>query len=126
MLRRTRFILAVALLSVLAGSLISSGRIWAGAHGPSPVPAVVPVSDGQKTAGIPAAPPPTPDQNLGSAEDYTKKLLLMMDTDKNGMVSKKEFMTFMSAEFDRLDVNHDGQLDVKELAAIHVRPYLGK
>jgi len=52
----------------------------------------------------------------------TKRLLLLMDTDKNGKVSKQEFMAFMDAEFDRLDTNHDGELDVKELTRLQVRP----
>jgi Ca2+-binding EF-hand superfamily protein len=38
-----------------------------------------------------------------------------MDRDKSGKVSKEEFMTFMAAEFERLDKNKDGELDVKEL-----------
>jgi hypothetical protein len=37
-----------------------------------------------------------------------------VDTDKNGKVSKKEFMNFMEEEVDPLDTNHDGELDVKE------------
>jgi hypothetical protein len=49
-----------------------------------------------------------------------------MDTDKNGKVSKQEFMSFMEAEFDRLDTKHDGELDVKELAKLRLRPYVGK
>lgn len=47
----------------------------------------------------------------------TAELLRLMDTDENGKVSKAEFMQFMSSEFDRLDVNHDGELDPNELAA---------
>jgi Ca2+-binding EF-hand superfamily protein len=43
-------------------------------------------------------------------------LLLLMDTDKNGRVSRQEFMKFMEAEFDRLDKDKSGDLDVKELA----------
>jgi Ca2+-binding EF-hand superfamily protein len=43
------------------------------------------------------------------------KLLLLMDADKSGKVSRAEFMAFMTSEFDRLDINHDGELDVKEL-----------
>jgi len=38
-----------------------------------------------------------------------------MDTDKNGKVSKEEFMRFMEAEFDLADTNKDGELDPKEL-----------
>jgi Ca2+-binding EF-hand superfamily protein len=63
---------------------------------------------------------------VGAGEDYARKLLLLMDTDKDGRVSKKEFMSFMSAEFDRMDVNHDGVLDVKELVGLRVKSYVGK
>jgi Ca2+-binding EF-hand superfamily protein len=38
-----------------------------------------------------------------------------MDADNSGKVSRAEFMAFMAAEFDRLDINHDGELDLKEL-----------
>jgi hypothetical protein len=73
------------------------------------VAAAVPIAtdDNQKVAaGVPA----------------TKQLLLLMDTDKNGKVSKQEFMTFMEAEFTKLDTNHDGELDVQELTKLQVRP----
>jgi hypothetical protein len=81
-------------------------------------------SDPQKTTGPPAAAPNSKPDIFVDA--YTKKLLLLMDTDKNGKVSKKEFMAFMEKEFDRLDTNHDGELDVKELSKLRVRPYMGK
>jgi hypothetical protein len=55
------------------------------------------------------------------ADAHAKELLLLMDQDKNGKVSKAEFMTFMEAEFARLDVNHDGELDVAELTKLHYR-----
>ena len=83
-------------------------------------------SDAQKTTGPPAAPPPTREERIGAGEDYARKLLLLMDTDKNGKVSKQEFMSFMSAEFDRMDVNHDGMLDVKELTGLRVKSFVGK
>ncbi len=54
-------------------------------------------------------------EKLAEGELVAKQLLLLMDKDKNGKVSKAEFMGFMEAEFARLDVNHDGELDVKEL-----------
>ena len=47
--------------------------------------------------------------------ENVKELLLLMDTDKNGKISKKEWMDFMSAEFDRLDKNKSGELDPKQL-----------
>ena len=38
-----------------------------------------------------------------------------MDTDKNGKVSKQEFMSFMEAEFNLADADKSGELDPKEL-----------
>ena len=48
-----------------------------------------------------------------------------MDTDKNGKISKQEYMNFMSAEFDRLDKDKSGELDAKELAQSQLRPAAG-
>jgi EF hand domain-containing protein len=64
-------------------------------------------------AAAPAATPQSTKVVAGEVE--AKKLLLLMDSDKNGKVSRAEFMAFMAAEFDRLDTNHNGELDVKEL-----------
>jgi len=52
----------------------------------------------------------------------TIALLRLMDTDKNGKVSKKEFMDFMEAEFDRLDKDKNGELDPSELAGLRIAP----
>lgn len=65
------------------------------------------------------------DQNLANGEPSTKQLLVLMDKDKNGKVSRQEFMDFMAAEFDRLDKNKDGELDVKELGQLRIRPGAG-
>jgi len=62
-----------------------------------------------------------PDSKAAAGDAATKRLLLLMDTDKDGTVSKQEFMAYMDAEFDRLDTNKDGKLDVKELTQLHVR-----
>jgi hypothetical protein len=68
------------------------------------------------------------DKNLAAATEAAKQLLLAMDTNKSGKVSKEEWMKFMEAEFDRLDADHRGQLDVKELtpSRVRMRPYVGK
>ena len=54
-------------------------------------------------------------------EDDVKQLLLLMDTNKNGKISKQEFMRFMEAEFERLDKDKSGELDPKELTQSRVR-----
>lgn len=46
-------------------------------------------------------------------------LIRMMDADKNGVVSKDEFMNYMSQTFDRLDVNQNRSLEPAEL-----RPFM--
>jgi Ca2+-binding EF-hand superfamily protein len=62
-------------------------------------------------------------------QDEVKELLLLMDTDKSGKISRQEFMNFMAAEFDRLDTDKSGELDPKELTRSQVRasrPAVGK
>ncbi len=52
---------------------------------------------------------------LTDGDTETTELLLLLDTDKSGRVSKQEFMRFMEAEFNRLDKDKSGELDVREL-----------
>jgi hypothetical protein len=67
---------------------------------------------------------------LAQGEAIAKELLLLMDKDKNGKVSKQEFMNFMEAEFNRLDKDKSGELDVQELTQsqfqVRVHPAVGK
>jgi hypothetical protein len=65
------------------------------------------------TAAAEAADKPKDKVALGEAD--VKQLLLLMDADKNGKISKEEYMKFMEAEFERLDKDKSGELDVKEL-----------
>jgi Ca2+-binding EF-hand superfamily protein len=61
---------------------------------------------------------PTPPKTPGKAalaDENAKEILLLMDTDKNGKISRDEWMKFMAAEFDRLDTDKSGELDPKEL-----------
>jgi hypothetical protein len=64
---------------------------------------------------------PKPQDTLAIGEEQVKQLLLLMDADKKGQISKPEWMQFMEAEFDRLDKNRKGQLDVKELTQSKLR-----
>jgi hypothetical protein len=54
----------------------------------------------------------------GTGRGRGQKLLPLMETDNDGKVSKQEFMSFMEAEFDRLDQKKEGKLDVKELTQL--------
>jgi hypothetical protein len=58
---------------------------------------------------------PKPKDKLALAEPEVKQLLLLMDTDHNGKISKQGSMKFMEAEFDRLDKDGSGNLDAKDL-----------
>ena len=61
------------------------------------------------------APVPKPQDKLVLGQAEVRQLLLLMDIDKNGKISKQEWMKFMEAEFDRLDKDHSGDLDSKDL-----------
>jgi hypothetical protein len=58
---------------------------------------------------------PKPQDRLALGEQNVKQLLLLMETDKNGMVTEQTYMKFMEAEFHRLDTSHKGQLDARAL-----------
>jgi hypothetical protein len=64
---------------------------------------------------------PKPQDKLALGEPEVKQLLFLMDTDKNGKISKEEWLKFMEAEFDRLDRDKKGQLDTKELEKSKLR-----
>ena len=61
------------------------------------------------TAGSAVTPQP---RKVAAGTSEAMRLLRLMDTDKNGKVSKAEYMAFMAAEFDHRDINHDGELDL--------------
>ena len=64
---------------------------------------------------------PKAQDKLALGENEVKQLLLLMDTDENGKISKQEWMKFMESEFDRLDKGKTEQLDVKELTQSKLR-----
>ena len=51
---------------------------------------------------------------------HIRKLLLLMDRDKSGTVSKNEFMKYMSRRFDELDVDHSRRLEPDEAQAMKI------
>ena len=71
---------------------------------------------------------PKPQDKLALGEDEVKKLLLLMEPDKKGKISKQEYMKFMEAEFERLDKDKNGELDVKKLtqSSVTATRFLGK
>lgn len=80
------------------------------------------ISAGTATAREDARLPHDP---VAIGEDAAKQLVLLMDQDTNGKVSEAEFMKFMQAEFQRLDKDKSGELDVKELSqsGLHVEHF---
>jgi hypothetical protein len=98
MLRRTNIMLVIATIVVLVATWVMLGGAVA-----------------QKAAA------PKAQDKLALGEEEIRQLLLLIDTDKNGKISKQEFMKFMEAEFDRLDKAKNGELDVKELAHSKLR-----
>ena len=103
MLRRTKIALVMVVVAMLA---TTSGILG--------------------TAVAQKATVPKPQDKLAIGEDEAKQLLLLIDTDKKGKISKQQWMKFMEAEFDRLDKTRSGELDVTELmqSKLRVSPFL--
>lgn len=78
--------------------------------------ALVGVWGTKMTVGTQKASVPKPQDKLTLGENEVRRLMLLIDTNNNGKITKKEWMTFMEAEFDRLDKSKSGELDPKELA----------
>ncbi len=57
-----------------------------------------------------------------AGEPAARQMLRLMDKNEDGKVSKEEWMRFMEAEFDRLDTNHDGFIDVKDMEKSRIQP----
>jgi hypothetical protein len=68
---------------------------------------------------------PKAQDNVAVGEPEVKKMLLLMDQESDGKVSKQDFMNFMEAEFDRLDKKKEGKLDVKKLTQPPAQPVRG-
>lgn len=75
---------------------------------------------GKGFAQMTTASPKSPNKSF-IAEQNAKEILLLMDTDKDGRISKDEWMHFMSKEFDRLDTDHNGYIDQKDLLVTTIR-----
>jgi Ca2+-binding EF-hand superfamily protein len=58
------------------------------------------------------------DKNTLRAEEV-KQLLLLMDTNASGQISKEEWLKFMEAEFDRLDKSKTGKVNLKDISQSH-------
>lgn len=67
-------------------------------------------------ASVPKRPTP-----VAMVSAKVKEILALMDTDKNGKISKQEWMKFMTAEFDRLDTKKTGEIDPEAAAVSQVR-----
>jgi len=98
-MKRSIFVISAGLFAI--GATVRTAIAHGQAANPAP-----------QTAAT-ALTPDAPKVAAGTVE--AMKLLRLMDTDNNGKVSRAEYMAFMAAEFDRLDINHDGELDLKEL-----------
>lgn len=111
-------LVVVAIAGVLPAGKTTGAAVATGQAG---------TSGAQNTAQpqVQAPPPPPRPESLAAADTEAKKMLLLMDRDKNGKVSKQEWMAFMEAEFDRLDKDKNGELDVRELTQSLLRTRVG-
>lgn len=92
-MRRSYPFVVLVIFALLGGTFVHAGT------GPA-----------QTTTASPKQP-----NRLAIATENARQMMLLMDTDKNGKISKAEWMKFMSDEFDRLDTDKSGSLDMKEL-----------
>jgi hypothetical protein len=67
------------------------------------------------TAAAQKASVPKVQDRLAMGEENVRQLLLLMDADNNGNISKQSYMKYMEAEFHRLDKSNQDQLNARQL-----------
>ena len=61
------------------------------------------------------------------AQPKVMEVLPLMDTDRNGKISKKDFMNLMDAVFDRLDKDKKGELEPRQFwQSVRLRGAIGR
>jgi hypothetical protein len=75
----------------------------------------------ETTGGAQKASVPKPQDKLALGANEVRELMRLIDTNNHGKITKTEWMTFMEAEFDRLDKHKSGELDPKELARSRIQ-----
>jgi hypothetical protein len=63
-------------------------------------------------------------RTAATAESDVRQLIYLMDKNKDGVVSKDEFMQFMGKAFDRMDVDKSGALEQKEMRQMMNRRWM--
>lgn len=93
--------------------IVAAGFVWwrsgAGAH--DPVPAAPAAAAGAAIAG-PGEPPPQASEATRESKRFGR-----YDHDRDGIVSKEEWLAARRKAFARLDANGDGKLDFDEWAS---------
>ena len=57
----------------------------------------------------------------GAIQAEEEGLMRRMDTDRNGVVSREEYMNYHARRFNRLDTNRNGQLERSEMRRYYRR-----
>ena len=71
---------------------------------------------------------PRTQDRLAMGEDDVRHLLLVIDSGGTGKITRQQYLKFMEAEFERLDKEKTGELDVRKLAQsnLSANRYAGK
>ena len=98
----------IALTAALSGTAMAA---WAQAPTPTPAPKPAPT---QQTAPTPATPPATA-TSKGAPNQLVE--LTAMDANRDGLVSRQEYMTHYEGLYGKLKKDSAGMISLKDLAS---------